>query len=156
MTRFLRLLALLAISSAISQAAEATTEIEDRAAIARQSAAFSAAFVANDGDALAACYTADGKIYPPNRTIVGRAAIKEFFAWRPGRRQIAHRMESESLRIDGNTAVDVGTWHSTTQSEGHEPVSFTDRYLVVWVRESDGVWRMLHDIWHNAPPKPRS
>lgn len=155
MHRFLRPIFLL-LGFIVFSASATASEADDRAAIARQSAAFSAAFVANDGDALAACYTADGKIYPPNRTVTGRAAIKEFFAWRPGRRQVAHRMVSESLRIDGNTAVDVGSWHSTTQTEGQEPVTFTDRYLAIWVREADGMWRMLHDFWHNAPPKPRA
>jgi ketosteroid isomerase-like protein len=85
---------------------------------------------------------------------VGRAAIRSYFARQPGSTyvQAAHLLTTERLDIDGNVAIDMGTWTSTGGREGQQPNTATDRYLVVWVRESDGKWRMLYDMWHTPRP----
>lgn len=126
----------------------------DRAAIAAQARAFSAAYVANDTAALGALYADSAVLMPPGRSVRGRAAIQRYFHWSPPYRQVAHRLTVERLVIMGDMAVDEGTWTSTGQRGDAEPVTSTERYLVVWVRESDGVWRMLYDAWHRPQPSP--
>jgi ketosteroid isomerase-like protein len=128
--------------------AQAIRATRDSIAIAEASRAFSAAYVRNDTAALGRVYSDSAVLLPPNREIRGRAAIQRYFAWRGDYRQLAHRMESSHLTIDGDLAVDVGSWTSTGQRGDAEPTTASERYLVVWVRESDGAWRMLYDMWH--------
>jgi ketosteroid isomerase-like protein len=42
----------------------------------------------------------------------------------------------------------VGTWTSTGRRGDADPSTASERYLVVWVREGDGAWRILYDMWH--------
>lgn len=123
----------------------------DSAAIAAASRAFSAAYVHNDTLALGDVYVDSAVAYPPGRDIIGRAAIRRYFTWPEGYRQIAHAMASERLTIDGDMAIDVGTWTSTGQREGQEPGTASGRYLVVWIRRTDGQWKILYDMWHQPP-----
>lgn len=127
------------------------TRAADSAAIAAASRAFSAAYMRNDTVALGDAYVDSAVAYPPGREIVGRAAIRHSFAWPEGYRQIAHAMTSERLTIDGDMAIDVGTWTSTGQREGQEPRTASERYLVVWIRQADGQWKILYDMWHQPP-----
>ena len=141
---------LLAGAAAPPLAAQAT-RAADRAAIAAASRAFSAAYVRNDTLALGEVYVDSAVAYPPGRDIIGRAAIRRYFAWPGGYRQIAHSMTSERLTIEGDMAIDVGTWTSTGQREGQEPGTASGRYLVVWIREAGVQWKILYDMWHQPP-----
>lgn len=136
------------LAAATSASGQAAPRIRDSIAIAGASRAFSEAYVRNDTVALGEVYADSAVLLPPNREIRGRAAIRRYFVWGPNYRQIAHRMESSSLSIEGDLAVDVGTWTSTGQRGEAEPTTASERYLVVWVRESDGAWRILYDMWH--------
>lgn len=115
--------------------AQAGPRVRDSVAIAEASRAFSAAYVRNDTMALGEIYADSAVLLPPNGEIRGRAAIRRYFAWGPSYRQIAHRMQSGSLTIAGDLAVDVGTWTSTGHRGDQEPTTASERYLVVWVRE---------------------
>jgi len=126
----------------------------DSAAIAAASRAFSAAYVRNDSMALGAVYVDTAVAYPLSREVVGRNAIRHYFVWPDGYRQVAHAMTSERLTIEGDVAVDVGMWHSTGQRADHEPTSSSGRYLVVWVRAADRGWKILYDMWHPPPRTP--
>ncbi len=131
---------------------EVSTEAGHRAAIAAASRAFSDAYVRNDMAALGMVYTSDAVLLPPDREVRGREAIMRYFSWGPKFRQIAHRMEPSEVVINGNVAIDSGMWHSTNVRGDAEPSTATGRYLVVWIRESDGEWRMKYDIWHRPVP----
>jgi len=120
----------------------------DSARIAEASRAFSDAYVRNDTTALGQVYSDTAVLYPPHREIVGRAAIRRYFAWGAPYRQLEHAMQSERLTITGDIAVDIGRWTSTGQRGTAAPTTASERYLVVWVRESDGEWRILYDMWH--------
>ncbi len=128
--------------------AQGVATSRDSLAIAAASRAFSAAYVRNDTAALGQAYADSAVLLPPNREIRGRAAIQRYFAWGPNYRQLAHAMEPDRLTISGDIAVDVGTWTSTGQRGDSDPTAASERYLVIWIRESDGAWRMLYDMWH--------
>lgn len=121
---------------------------QDSLAIVAASRAFSDAYVQNDTAALGRIYADSAVLLPPNRMVAGRAAIRRYFTWGPNDRQLAHAMQSERLTISGDVAIDVGTWTSTGQRGSAEPTTAAERYLVVWVREADGAWRILYDMWH--------
>jgi len=124
----------------------------DQRAIAEASRAFSAAYVAGDTAAIGALYTDDAVLMPPNRNIEGNADIRAFFAPSQNRTQVGHELVSEKLLIDGDLAIDMGTWSSTTQRDDAEPDTSSERYLVVWRRQVDGSWKIAWDAWHWPRP----
>jgi ketosteroid isomerase-like protein len=141
------------VVSACAPAADTSARAEkDRRAIAEASLAFSAAYVAGDTVALGELYTEDAVLMPPNRNIEGNDQIRAYFAPAEGRRQVGHKLTSERLLIDGDLAIDMGTWSSTTQRENDEPRTSSERYLVVWQRQGDGTWKMAWDAWHWPRP----
>jgi len=122
-----------------------------RKEIAAPSRAFSDALVRNDMAALGEAYTDDAVVLPPGSVVRGREKIREFFAGKPGRQQLAHEMATDELRLYGAVAVDSGTWRSTVKRGDQEPVTDSERYLAVWHRGGDGRWRMAFDMWHRPP-----
>jgi len=117
----------------------------DRKTILDASRAFSRAYVAGDSAAVAELYTEDALLMPPGRDVRGRAAIARFFSTPPDRRPAAHWMESSEVSFHGDVAIDVGRW-SLQSEEDAEVVS--ERYLLVWLRQADGSWRIAYDAWH--------
>lgn len=130
-----------------SAGAEASEEA-DRRAITEASRAFSAAYVAGDTASIRDLYTDDAVLLPPGGEVRGRDAIVRYFAPGPRRVNEAHAMTSSELRIDGDRAVDLGTWSNTWRIGGGEPSRAEERYLVVWRRGADGRWRIEIDMWH--------
>ena len=147
--RAVSLLPLLAVLCLAPLPARAGTPEE---AISAASRRFSTALVAGKADEVAGLYTESAVLLPPGQVVRGRAAIRAFFAPRPGRAQMAHAMASEELTVLGDVAVDVGTWSNTWRTDGGEPQSASERYLIVWRREMDGVWRIAWDVWHRPAP----
>ena len=118
------------------------------AAITAASRAFSAAYVRGDTAAIRALYWPDAVLLPPEGDVAGVDAIVRYFAPGPGRVNLNHSMQSDSIHVSGELATDVGTWTNTWRS-GSGPVrSASGRYLVVWGRTPDGAWRMRYDLWH--------
>ncbi len=155
--RFFRLTSTVAAAAILACTSRATrpappAAADDRAAIAAASRAFSAAYVRNDTAALGQLYADSAVVLPPGREVRGRAAIQRLFAWGPRHRQLEHAMTSAELRLHGDMAIDLGTWTSTAQRGDNPPATASERYLVVWVRESDGRWRILYDMWHRPAP----
>jgi uncharacterized protein (TIGR02246 family) len=147
----------IALSAACAASAQAPRDLEAEeksatAAISAASRSFSDAFVKNDTRAIADCYTADAVLLPPGREIRGREAAAQYFAWGPNHHQIAHEMKSHKLRIRGSVAIDEGTWTSTSRKGDGEPTTSSGKYLVVWVLEDDGKWRIEVDMWHRPDP----
>lgn len=120
----------------------------DEAAIAAASEAFSAAYVRGDTLAIGAFYTEDAVLLPPGRRVTGRANIARYFAPRQGRANVNHTLVCTELRVEGDMAVDVGTWHNTWRSGEEEAQTASGNYLVVWRRGTDDTWRMAYDMWH--------
>lgn len=119
-------------------------------AIAAVSKRFSAAFVGNDMRALTDTYTEDGVIMPPHRRLQGHEAIAGYFKWKGARRQLAHAMTTESLRICGDFAFDWGHWTSKFTFDDAAAREATGTYFVVWKRSSNGEWKIQQDVWHGA------
>ncbi len=146
--------ALLCLALAPRLATAESAAPDPRAEVLAAARAFSAALVRGDLTALGECYTESALLLPPGASARGRAAIREYFAPAPGRRQVAHELKSDELVIEGDLAVDSGTWISTVQRGDGDPQTDSERYLAVWRREGDGRWRMQFDMWHRPAPRP--
>lgn len=109
---------------------------------------FGAAAGRKDYSGLAALYTDNAKLLPPDAPIVtGRKAIEEF--WRAAAATlglISVTLKTLNLEVAGNTAYEVGE-ADLKLSSGQAKV----KYLVVWLKGGDGEWRLHRDIWNSMP-----
>jgi uncharacterized protein (TIGR02246 family) len=103
-----------------------------------------------DAAAVAACYTRDAMLLPPNAPPAeGAQAIAE--SWKAtldaGIRDITlSTIEAEGR---GSTAAEVG--HYTIKGPDGQTLD-QGKYIVLWKKE-DGVWKLHRDIWNsNAAP----
>ena len=110
---------------------------------------FAAAFAAGDAAAVAALYTDDGMLLPPNGDFVsGRAAIQGFWRAVMGMGVASAKLTVVEAESIGDTAWEVGRYNLYTAAgdaidEG--------KYIVVWKRTEAG-WRLHRDIWNSSRP----
>ena len=110
---------------------------------------FAAAFTAGDAAAVAAFYTDDGMLLPPNGDFVsGKAAIESFWRSVMDMGIASAKLTVEEAEGFGDTAWEVGrytlfTAAGDTIDEG--------KYIVVWKRTEAG-WRLHRDIWNSSRP----
>lgn len=116
---------------------------------------WSAAFLAADAAAIGNLYTEDA------------ASIQPAGDWNRGRAAIAAQMQSQfdsttfTAREDITEEVipagpdyvfEVGQYRATgTAKVGGKEVSNAGRYVVLWRKDADGVWRIHRDLGADAP-----
>ena len=143
------LVALCAVVMLWSSYARAETA---REAIEVANAKFQEAFNRGDAAAVAQLYTPDAAVLPPDALRAdGREAIQRFWqgAIDAGLRELA--LQSTEIKEAGNIAYEVGTGalKATTASGTAQAISI--KYVVIWRRGEDGVWRLHRDIWNVNP-----
>jgi ketosteroid isomerase-like protein len=119
-----------------------------RKAVEEGNRKFGAAAGGKDYAGLAALYTDNAKLLPPDAPIVsGRKPIEEF--WRAAAATlglISVTLKTLDLEVSGDIACEVGE-AALTLGSGPAKV----KYLVIWRRGGDGQWRLHRDIWNNMP-----
>lgn len=111
--------------------------------------AFKAAFNSGDSAAVAALYTADGQLAPPNSDVVeGAEALAGY--WQAF---IAMGLKVEALdtvEVDeyGDSAVEQGRYR-LVDGDGN-PVDH-GKYMILWKRDGDG-WKLHRDIFNSSAP----
>lgn len=126
-------------------------EVEIRDHIATANRAFSEAVARGDAEAMAAVYTDDAVVLPPGSPPVeGREAIAELFRGMLAETALAAiDLESREVRVEGDTAYEVGRAQLTFRSAEAETTT-TAKYVVIWKRTAEG-WRWHVDIWNEDP-----
>jgi uncharacterized protein (TIGR02246 family) len=108
---------------------------------------FGAAAKRKDYAGMAAFYTEDAKVLPPDAPIVsGRKPIEEF--WRTAADALGLidvTLKTIDLEVAGDTAYEIGE-ADLKLSSGQAKV----KYLVVWLQR-DGRWHLHRDIWNSMP-----
>lgn len=105
-----------------------------------------------DAAAVAAWYTDEATLLPPDAEIVqGKQAIEDFWSARLGS---GFTIEFTTRQVEGagSLAYETGRYTSTRPSEGQEPVQTSGKYVVVWQKGSDETWRAHVDIWTSGEP----
>jgi uncharacterized protein (TIGR02246 family) len=128
-----------------------------RDAIQAREKEWSAAFLAGNAAGVAALYTEDG------------AQVQASGDWYRGRDGITKAMQAQfdtiavSAREDiteevipaGDYAIEIGHYSYQGKSKvGAKPRSAAGRYMVLWRKDADGVWRLHRDIGDDASVKP--
>ena len=98
---------------------------------------------------MAALYTENAKVLAPDAAIVtGRDAIEKF--WREAANAsgiVGATLKTLDLEVAGDTAYEVGE-AALALSFGQGP---RVKYVVVWKKGDDSVWRIHWDIWNAMP-----
>lgn len=142
---------LLALGCAESQPPAPSAD-EVREAIEAQNRAFGEAVRAGDTAAIAALYTEDGAVLPPNAPRAsGRDALAAFWGDVLASGIGAAVLTTEELSYaGGDVATEIG---SAVLSTRDGAVADEAKYAVLWKQTPNG-WRMHRDIWNSNRPAP--
>lgn len=113
---------------------------------------FEAAFNAGDAAGLAALYTSDAIVMPPNmERITGRDRIRALWQNFFDAGVTSIDLHTDELRFAGIYATEVGAFTLGAPDGKGGKLEVEGKYIVVWRKEHDGSWRLHRDIWNNDP-----
>lgn len=118
---------------------------------------FMSAFQRGDAAGVAACYTADARLLPPNgQPMNGTAAITAFWQGAMAMGITAAKLETVELETRGDLAIEIGQYTLTIQlppEKAAPGTTITDvgKYVVVW-KNDGGAWKLHVDIWNTNTP----
>lgn len=143
----------MALASGLGFAAPAAAQ-SAQAGIEAALVEFAEAFNSKDAAAVAAHYTEDAAVLPPDAARVdGRENIEKFWrgAMDAGLTDLA--LKAVEVEESGDLAYEVGTFTFKAPGEGGALAEAAGKYIVIWKKEPDGAWRLHRDIWNGDPAK---
>jgi uncharacterized protein (TIGR02246 family) len=115
---------------------------------------FSAAFNKGDDAGVAAHYAEDAAILPPDSARVdGRANIQAFWKGAIDAGLADLTLKAVEVEGSGDVAFEVGEVSYSAPDKTGTRSTATGKYIVVWKKGADGVWRLYRDIWNANPAK---
>ncbi len=134
------------------RAPEDTAEV--RQAIEAINKQFADAVKRGDAAAVAALYTEDARLLPPNGpTLVGREAIQNFFQSNIDAGVSDLQLTILEVGVVRDLAYEIGQYALTIQPEEGEALRDQGKYVVIWKREN-GEWKLDVDIFNSSMPLP--
>jgi uncharacterized protein (TIGR02246 family) len=127
-----------------------------RDAIQAREKEWSAAFLAGNAAGVAALYTEDAaSIQASGDPARGRDGISKMMQAQFDTTAVTAREDiTDEVIPAGDYLVEVGHYsYQGTSKKANKPVSASGRYMVLWRKDADGVWRLHRDIGSEAPPK---
>ena len=123
-----------------------SAEIQDEIIAANEN--FMAAFEKGDAGSIAALYTIDGQLLPPNSDIVvGRNLIEAFWKAVIDMGIKAVRLKTVEIAGQADRAIEFGEYTLI----GKDQVLDNGKYSVVW-KPDEGQWKLHRDIWNSSMP----
>ncbi len=122
-----------------------------RAAIAAANDVFMATFKSGDVAGVAALYTLDGQVLPPNMDFVkGQQKIQDL--WQALMDMGIKEVELEIIEVEGHgdTAIEVSKF--TLLGEAGQVLD-RGKYIVIW-KYDHGRWKLHRDIFNTSMPAP--
>jgi uncharacterized protein (TIGR02246 family) len=123
-------------------------------AIEQSTKQFVEAFNRRDAAAVAALYTEDAKLLPPNSGMIsGKRGIQAF--WQRAMETSVGDiiLETVDMGCAGDLTYEIGAYTLKIRAQGSQAVTDTGKYVVVRERQADGSWKWVADIWNsNLPP----
>lgn len=140
------------VASAESAPAAGDPVSEARAAIEAANAKFSDVFARGDATALAAMYTLDAILFPPDEDMLrGNIPIGQFWKKTHEGGVASVTLMTTDVERSGDIAFETGKVELVVRAEGKPDSSASAKYLVVWKRQPDGAWKLHRDIWNDLP-----
>jgi ketosteroid isomerase-like protein len=124
-----------------------------RPLIEEGNAKFGEAFRQGDSGALAALYTGEAILLPPNLDMIqGKEGVEAFWsgAMKMGVKDAV--LSTVNLVVMGDLVCEIGKYKLTIQPEGQEAFEDQGKYLVIWKQDVDGNWKLHIDIWNTSMP----
>lgn len=104
---------------------------------------------AGDVEGILRTFADDVVLMPPGSPPVeGIDAAGEFLEEFLDAFSIEIGLTSEDIVVEGDVAYDWGTVSGTLEPVDGDPQPVSNTYLLVYQRESDGVWRQTKHIWN--------
>ncbi|MGD9346327.1 MAG: SgcJ/EcaC family oxidoreductase [Candidatus Aminicenantes bacterium] len=138
----------------VEDVAEAAIDmVKVRQEIEAANAKFGEAVRAGDAAMLASYYTEDATLLPPNSEMIkGRAAVEAYWAggFQMGIKDVL--LTTVDVMGMGDLVCEIGTAKVSLQPEEMDAMEDMAKYLVVWKKGDDGMWRLHVDIWNSSLP----
>lgn len=113
--------------------------------------AFADAYNAGDAKGVAAKYTEDAALLPPDgKRVDGQDAIANF--WKGAVDGGLKNLTLTTVEVDSreDLAFEVGTFTLDAPGGSGTMTTVAGKYVVVWKKGEDGVWRLHQDIWNSG------
>ena len=111
-----------------------------------------AAFNSGDAAGVAAIYTEDGQIMPPNAPMTeGKSNVQQTIQGFLDAGVKGLTLESVEIERFGNTANEIGKY--TLYADGDTEID-NGKYIVIW-KNIDGEWKYYRDIFNSNLPIPQ-
>ncbi len=126
-----------------------------RKAIEAQNARFVSSYNRKDAAGVAAVYTENGTVLPPNQEMVqGRQNIqkninKEF---RMGASDLS--LMTVKIEVNGSTVHEIGNYTIKIKPKGQLEMTDSGKYLAIWKQQTNGEWLIHTDTWNSSMPLP--
>jgi len=118
---------------------------DEKPDVSKVTAEWQAAYNAGDGAAIAALYTEDGMLMPPNSASVdGREAIAAFWTVAVAEGG-STELTTKEVYGSGDMAVEIGTYSGTNADGSHADHG----HFTVIYKKVDGKWLMYRDMWNS-------
>ena len=126
-----------------------STSSEVRDAITAANEDFMAAFNRGDAAGIAALYTVNGQVLPPNGDFVtGKEAVQAVWQAIMDMGIKEAKLETVEVEDHGDTAIEVSKY-TLKGDEGQ--VLDTGKYIVIW-KQQNGDWKLHRDIFNSSMP----
>lgn len=116
------------------------------------STTFETAFNSGDAAGVAAHYTEDAVILPPDSPrIDGRDGVQK--VWQAFIDAGAKDLDLVTTDVDdmGDTANEIGTFSLSVPNGNGGTTAVAGKYIVVWKKDDAGDWKLAWDIWNTSP-----
>jgi uncharacterized protein (TIGR02246 family) len=112
---------------------------------------FMAAFNRGDAAGVAALYTEDAQLLPPNAGVMaGKEAIQAFWQGAMDMGIQSAQIETGEVERHGDTAIEVSKY--TLGGAGGQQLD-QGKFIVIWKQEG-GQWKLHRDIFNSSMPAP--
>ena len=133
----------------LAPAAAAPAAVDIQSALAAANEAFMATYAQGDAAGMAAFYTEDGELLPPNGDVVkGHEALQGFWQSLMDAGIKGVKLEILEAKVMGDTAYEVSRY--TTYS-ADDQVADQGKYIVIW-QQVEGTWKLHRDIFNSSLP----
>jgi len=146
----------MAVLAFVGQAKESMDVNQVRKAIESGNLKFGEAVRQGNGAAIAALYTDDATLMPPNSEIIkGKPGIEAF--WKGGLGMGIKDAVLTTVEVFGmgDLACEIGKYNLKIQPAGQAAFEDSGKYIVIWKKQADGSWKLHVDIWNTSLPAPK-